>query len=333
MWSEHRTRNRPTCIYRYLTLSASIDHDSAAVNSHMSLRQKIAYAGRHFTPTWRYGFNLKSTFAYRGAQAPRSAEARRVLTELNEKGIAITSAQDLLPDLACYAELMEAVEALEQEWAERIASARAFADSSEVGKKTFLLKLLGEKPRLDPHSIYVRFALQEEILGLANAYFGMFTQLRYYNVWHTLTTTGPARESQLWHFDREDHLILKVFVYCSDVDDSAGPFTYAPGTHVKGRVHRLPKSFVENGVRRWEDDQMSALLAKEHWIRATGSKGCIVFADTRGYHKGGLARGRDRILYQCLFTSPAAQVAELFERPQQIDIPTGRAQALALRRG
>ena len=130
-----------------------------------------------------------------------------------------------------FAELAAAVETLEGEWAERVERARAEADDPLIGRKTFILELLGHRPELDPQSIFARFALQNEILRIANSYFGMFTQLRYYNVWHTLTTASPPRESQLWHYDRDDHLILKLFVYCSDVDEGAEAITYAPGTH------------------------------------------------------------------------------------------------------
>src|SRR5215468_9390752 len=302
----------------------------------MSLRKRLAYAGRHFTPTWRYGFNLKSTLAYRrerSALSGISGEAGRVLDELNRTGVAITSADRLSGVGEYFAELDAAVGKLDGEWAERVELARAEADNPLIGRKTFILELLGHRPRLDPQSIFARFALQKEILQIANSYFGMFTQLRYYNVWHTLTTASPPRESQLWHYDRDDHLILKIFVYCSDIDEGAGAITYAPGAHRKGRIRKIPYSFLENGVRRWSDEQMDAVVPKEKWISGAGPKGAIVFADTRGYHKGGLARTSDRILYTCMFTSPTAQVAELFDRPEQTQFPADRTQAFALTRG
>src|SRR5262245_31113270 len=122
----------------------------------MSLRKRLAYAGRHFTPTWRYGFNLKSTLAYRRERPSLpgiSGEAARVLDELNRTGIAITSA-DRLPGAGEYfAELATAVETLESEWAERVERARAEAENPLIGRKTFILELLGHRPRLDPQSI------------------------------------------------------------------------------------------------------------------------------------------------------------------------------------
>ncbi len=295
-----------------------------------TIRRKLAFAGRHFTPTWRYGFNLKSTLAYKLDQPQLSGEAARILAELNHNGAAITSVEKLLGDDSCFNELSRAVDRIEDEWADRIASERAKADEHDAARKTFIFQLLGERPELDPASVYARFALQQPILQIANAYFGMYTRLRFYNVWHTLRTSTPARESQLWHRDREDHLILKLFVYFSDVDEGAGPFTYAPGTHRKGAVKQQPEFFIENGVRRTTDQQMAAVVPRDSWIKAFGKKGTILLADTGGFHKGGLAREKDRILYTCLFTSPTSQAPELFKRPARVELPKNKAQAMAL---
>lgn len=299
----------------------------------MSLRQKIAYAGRHFTPTWRYGFNLKSTMAYLFEHPQLDGEAARILSELNQNGIATSSVDKLLPTSSLFGELCDQVEQLEQSFAPKLEEARLAANQDTESLKTFIFKLLGEVPTLEPESVYARFALQPEILQIANAYFGMLTQLRYYNIWHTLASQSRARESQLWHRDREDHLILKLFVYFDDVDEGAGPFTYAPGTHRKGHIKQDPQTFTEKGVQRWNDEQMIPIVPEDKWIKALGKKGDIVFADTRGCHKGGLARTKDRLLYTCLFTSPTSQVAELFNRPKHIPMPTDKAQAFALTRG
>ncbi len=295
-----------------------------------TIRRRLAYAGRHFTPTWRYGFNFKSTLAYKFNQPRLSGEAARILVELNRNGVALSSIAKLLGDDSCFDELSQAVDQLEKEWADQIAAERAKADEHDLTRKTFIFQLLGDQPRLDPESVYARFALQRPILEIANAYFGMYTRLRFYNVWHTLTTDTGARESQLWHRDREDHFILKLFVYFSDIDEGAGPLTYAPGTHRKGAAPRDPEFFIENGVRRTTDEQMAEIVPQDEWIKAIGSKGTILFADTAGFHKGGLARTSDRVMYTCMFTSPTSQAKELFDRPAHVALPACRAQAMAL---
>ena len=293
--------------------------------------RRMARAGRRFGPTWRYIFNLAPTLSYKLKRPSISGEAARILTDLNRDGMAITSAQALLGAAPCCREIYEAVEEMQRSMSNRIASARAEANEwGTIGEKSFLLEYLGRYPTLDPNDIFGRFALQKPILQIANAYLGMYTRLRYYNIWHTFASQGQARESQLWHRDREDRYILKMFLYLSDVDEGAGPFTYATGSHLKGRMRREPAYFLEGGVKRSDDSQMTEAIPQSRWRKAVGPKGTIVFADTHGYHKGGLARERDRIIYTCMFTSPASESREFLKRPGEIPRPASLEHAFAL---
>jgi hypothetical protein len=288
-------------------------------------------AGRRFEFTWRYLFNLQPTLAYQLSSKFLPDEASRVLADLNRNGIAITSVEKLLGVNSCFNELTASVDTLEDDLASHLETVRGTADDTDaVGRKTFLVELLGTHPVLDLNNVYPRFALQKPLLQIANTYFGMYTRLRYYNVWHTFATQAQARESQLWHRDREDYYILKVFVYLSDVDESAGPFIYAAGSHLKGKLRREPAHTLEGDIKRSNDSQMAEVVPPECWIKGVGPKGTIVFADTRGYHKGGLARERDRIMYTCMFTSPASQSREFLMRPDKLSLPADRAQAFAL---
>lgn len=282
------------------------------------------------TLKWRYLDNLAPTLAYRLGQESLSGETARVLAELNRNGIAITSAGALFGANSLYPELTAAIEGLERSLATRIAQAQAEAENPE-NHKSYIFNMLGDSPPLDPHDIHVRFALQKPVLQIANAYFGMYTRLRYYNVWHTFATRIPPRDSQLWHRDPEDYYILKMFVYLSDVGEDAGPVMYAAGSHPKVGLAREPFYIKKKGdAKRADDSQMAEVVPSEQWIQATGPKGTIILADTRGFHKGGLARERDRVMYLCMFTSQAAKCANFFERPSNIDFPLEKEQAFAL---
>ncbi len=126
-------------------------------------------------------------------------------------------------------------------------------------------------------------------------------------------------------------VLLKVFVHLSDVDEGAGPFIYAAGTHPKGRVRRRPGSIdPHDRVKRSDDSQMAKVVEPEKWIQGIGPKGTIIFADTRGYHKGGWAREHDRVMYVCMFNSKATKYPESFERARSISIPLDGEQAFAL---
>jgi hypothetical protein len=295
-----------------------------------SLKQRLrAYRDSEFK--WRYIDNLVPTLVYKLQHQRLSDESARILSDLNYNGVAITSVSELLGQDSCYDELKASAESLEHNLTDQIASAR-IAAGTVTDEKTFLFQLLGDLPVLDPHDVFVRFALQKPILQVANAYLGMYAQLRYYNVWHNLATQAPPLRSQFWHRDQEDRYILKVFVYLSDVDEGAGPFTYAAGSHPKGDLRRDPEHFLEKNRKnkRSNDTQLARIVPPDRWIKGVGPQGTIIFADTRGYHKGGLARTRDRILYNCMFVSQAAKCDVFFKSPRHTFSLPEKALAFAL---
>lgn len=281
---------------------------------------------------WRYLDNLVPSLSYRLSRPAHSPEVIRVLQELNQNGVGTTTVQGLLGTPPLFEELKTAVEELERQWGDRIVSARIDANKPQ-GWKHYLLQLLDNRPILDPNDVYVRFALQKPILDIANAYFGMYTRLRFYNVWHVVPTQLNPQYSQLWHRDPEDHFILKLFVHLSDIDDGAGPFIYAAGSHPKKSSHREPSftSTTTDRAKRSDDGQMAEVLPPERWIKGVGPTGTMIFADTRGYHKGGLARERERLQYVCMFTSQATKYPESFARTGgQFPVVLDAAQAFAL---
>jgi hypothetical protein len=277
--------------------------------------RKVAVAARRTDFTWRYLYNLAPSVAYLVKGDGLAPELREVVGRLNRDGIAITSVAELLGGTALFDELDATVASRERELAAGIAQARRHVgEPGPTGDKKFIYELLGPLPELDATSVYARFALQSRLLAVVNAYFGMFVRLREYNVWRTFCSTSGPRQSQLWHRDREDRLILKMFVYLNDIPEGGGPFTYAPGTHEKGSIRATPEFFAEGRVQRSTDEQMARVVPAERWIKAVGTKGTVVLADTHGYHKGGLARTSDRLMYLAMFTSPASESRELLAR-------------------
>jgi hypothetical protein len=257
---------------------------------------------------WRYYDNLGPSLSYGvTSKGQFGIEGRRVLDSLNRDGIAITSAQALLGEQSVYDELKNDVARYEQELADELAAARSRITQKDI-EKAFKFSYVVGRRKLHSDDALVRFAIQEPIVRIVNAYFGMYTHLRFINVWRTFASQEPARDSQLWHHDRDDRYIVKVFVYLSDVDETAGPFTYAPGTHLKGNMRREPRGRVERagGPLRSTDEEMAEVVPRDRWITATGPAGTIVFADTRGLHCGGRARGRDRLMAINMFASSAS---------------------------
>jgi len=295
------------------------------------LKARLGRAVRQSHFYWRYVANSRPWLEYRLRRPASGSPVQRAIVEdLRRDGVAITTVGSLFWDMRLYDELDAEVRTLERKMAKEIMEGRQRREGEAF--KTYLVELLGPRPVLDPESSFVRFALAPEILNVANRYFGLLTKLRSFNVWLNFATSAPPRNSQLWHRDPEDRYILKMFVYLSDVDDESGPFFYAPGTHAYGHVRKQPDSFGELGTtaRRSDDAQMAAVVPKERWIRAIGPKGTIVFADTRGYHKGGWTRTKDRLAYNCMFTSQATTRGEYFDRKPGLSRPTDEAAAYAL---
>jgi len=283
--------------------------------------RNLARESRRKELFWRYGFNFLPSLNYRiGTKSNSTGITRRIVDDLNRDGIAVASVFDFFNTQPAFAELETKVDKLLQERQPELERLKLLAnDADKIGEKTFNVELLGSEIEFHEESIFARFALQEAFLNIANDYFKMLVKLRYYNVWLTFAADSAPRESQLWHFDREDNYILKVFLYLKDVDEGTGPFTYAPKTHRKGGLRSAePEYFIEKNIRRTTNEQMAAVVPPEDWITATGKKGTIVFADTRGYHKGGEAKTSDRLMFTCMFTSPASESKRLLKFPSNL---------------
>lgn len=300
-----------------------------------TIKTRLGGATRHLAGAlrqsefyWRYVANCKPWGEYQLDRTSLNDTQRLLLRDLRRDGIALTTVKELMREVSLFEQLETAVWTLERTTLSGDVH-RAREGAETPGFKTYLIELLGPCPVLDPNDIFVRFALQQAVLNLVNGYFGMYTRLRAFNIWHNFASKKDPRNSQLWHRDPEDHYILKMFVYLTDVNEESGPLIYAPGTHAQGSIKSAPESFKdsETTARRSNDAQMSAVVPKDRWITAVGPKGTVVFADTRGYHKGGFVREGNRIVYNAMFTSQASTRGEYFER----DLPIPKFHNKALR--
>jgi hypothetical protein len=299
-------------------MSAIIEDNARQPGFRSKMRSVLgrwAKAGRNNDFVWKHCLNLKPSIRYRVSEKTRlDATSAKIVNSLDTNGIATAHISDLPGGATAFERLQKAAEELLAVSGEHFNDTSSVDVAGPIGTKPFNREMLGSEIHFDPESVFAQFSLQESLLNIANAYFRMYVKLRYYNVWHTRSSGEPARESQLWHFDREDNFILKVFLYLRDVDEGSGPFTYAPGTHRRGNQWgRQPNYFLEGGVHRSRDEDMDRVIPKEDWIIGTGVKGTIIFADTRGFHKGGDARKGDRLMYTCMYTSPASDSKRLLK--------------------
>ena len=141
--------------------------------------------------------------------------------------------------------------------------------------------------------------------------------------------------SQLWHRDRDDRRLVKGFLYLCDVDSTTGPFRYAKGTHRNGDLTLDAPADMEGHVPRSTDDQLALVVPDDRVTTFCGPAGTLILADTSGYHCGGLATERSRLLFTFMYTSRASETREWFDRSgsSEPDDPGERFAVGAGRRG
>jgi hypothetical protein len=224
---------------------------------------------------------------------------QRVLGELRETGIAI------LP----FAELVDG----DEHWQELKADMDAFVAQAEQEladgggakrKKDFLIrryprgkkKLPIEPAILPSDGPWLRYAAGDALLGIVNAYRRAQVKLVDFDLWYTIPVGDDAERvaSQEWHRDPEDQHVVKVFLYFSDVDADAGPFEYIP---------RSAEGFEYGNLWPWGEseryppaEELEAAIPASERVHGTGPAGTLVICDTSGFHRGGYARTKPRIL-------------------------------------
>ncbi len=242
----------------------------------------------------RYVFNRKAVASFREQPASLEPAAAHVARELVVSGVALSSVNDLV-DEDSFREVVDYTQELRT-------SGAAVPDAS----KPYLTELLGTQPELEPSNPLLKFALNPQIRGVAETYSSMRLKVQDVNVWVNEPSAGQAQQSQRWHRDLpEDYDIVKCFVYIQDVPTGAGPLQYIKGSNTPaGRKMRFETEFDGVGYRL-DDKDVAHTFAPDDLVQASGPAGTVVFADTRGIHRGGLAIDQERVVLQITYASDA----------------------------
>jgi len=236
---------------------------------------------------WRHVINFRPSREFRRYPLRLPAESQRILEELNRTGMACTHIDQ-------FPELNESFDALKRRSLQlEAAKANAVARRGRQGSSVYAFNanILGSFPKFDASSVFARFSTHLSLLDIVNAYFGMFAQLRKYAVFRNVATSEPQGVNSSWHRDSAfDTMVLRIFVYFSDINADNGALLYAPNTHKKSR-------FGSKQVLSNEELDSRA-------VAISGRAGTVVFADTRAYHKAGPFISGERWFYNSLFTSP-----------------------------
>jgi len=253
-------------------------------------------------------------------QTPGLDEAQRgVLERLRAEGYASLPFSELVPDRAVWEELEANAAAFVADTEAGLASERGGGESElrrRAGKE-FLVRKYSWGVDLGLDDPWLRLGINPRLLDLANAYLQMWAKLEYVDVWYT-PAAGEAerRSSQRWHRDFNDRHLLKAFIYLVDVDEQAGPFEYVPRSAPGGDLEQL-WPWRPLGENYPPEDEFAERVDGRS-VTFTAPKGTIIFCNTSGFHRGGFATGKPRVLATLTWDSPASLKA-LSERNYVFD--------------
>lgn len=237
---------------------------------------------------------------------PRESE---LVASLRERGIAVASIFELFDpsifaELSGYAERRWDDPVVQSTAAERV---RAPLEAGPGVKKSFLVSLWEGERRLDLGHPFIRFSLSEPILRVVSTYLGAAPKFRDWRLEATVPTPQEVRPraSQRWHRDQEDQKLVKVFLYLSDVDESAGPFMYVQYAHPGGKWQYLFPRVPPRGTLPMPPD-VDSFIPWPDVLVSTGSAGTLIFCDTSGLHQGGYAKSKHRLMLTAIYTTAAS---------------------------
>jgi hypothetical protein len=241
-----------------------------------------------------------------GSGPPLDDVQRNVLERLREEGYATLPFTELVPDPDVWQELEADGARFAAETEAGLAREREGGDSELRRRegKEFLVRKYSRDVELGLDDPWLRLGTNPRLLDLANAYLGMWSKLEYVDVWYTPPAGGERKSSQRWHRDFNDRHLLKAFLYLVDVDEDTGPFEYVPRSAPGGEFDRLwPwRPLGENYPP--EDDFAKSVDGRS--VTFTAPKGTIIFCNTSGFHRGGFAERKARLLATLTWDSPAS---------------------------
>ena len=180
--------------------------------------------------------------------------------------------------------------------------------------KEFVVRLHSYEVDLGLDDPWFRVVHSRRMLDLANSYLGLWSKLEYVDMWYSVPQSEDEARvaSQRWHRDFNDKHLLKAFLYLVDVDEGNGPFQYVPGSAPGGR-YADAWPWRPLGDNYPPEGELEQRIPAEDMRTFTGPKGTLVFCNTAGFHRGGFATERPRVLATVTYSSPAS-LASLTER-------------------
>src|SRR3954469_20963289 len=279
---------------------------NAASDAPVVKKQKISQFRRllwHFNRT-DLGWVTKAALSslQPGARAKRAALLKQLPSKPEWSAASRQLADDGYVDVSSLMErsLAEAVAAVADSKVSRL---NDLSGKQQLGHKSFWVSLLDEdlvNGAFATDHPFVRYALQPAALRIIGDFMHELPQLS--DVLLTLsrpTENQPLSYSQLWHLDHDDKRVCKLFIYLTDVRDTAdGPLTFLPAPS--------SKPFRNTIKSHMSDDKVFAKVDRSAVKELVAPRLTSFIVNTaRCLHMGSrILSDRTRLLYTATYIQP-----------------------------
>jgi hypothetical protein len=232
---------------------------------------------KFITFVWRNVYNwlarLRFLLSRKKQRVVRSAVAKRLLSELRERGAAVTDVRAIGAE-AVFAALRD----------------KYLQEPQDLAL---------EGSRVEEPLVHL-FARNPLIKDTVDAYCGLVTSRQQLGcILHPSVRHEDRRGNARWHVDIEDLHVVKAFLFLTDVEEDSGPTEYVPGTHPQGEKALTLADELRRGIPL--DSEAPLGIEPE---RVVGKAGTVALFDARALHRGGFGRGRYRAIAFCSFAAP-----------------------------
>ncbi len=152
------------------------------------------------------------------------------------------------------------------------------------------------------------------LINLVSAYLKAPATISAVAMWWSFPDVDQPDANQLFHHDRDDFNITKLFVYFTDVTETSGPHAYVLGTHTipalqksaAGWLDRAPKNakILSQWLEKFfkPDHEVLEVFGPGPVTVITGPRGSSFIEDARGLHRAVYPRAGSRLAFEITFT-------------------------------
>ena len=252
--------------------------------------------------------NRRSRRRFTGDPPELDAVQQRIVSELEVDGYSLLTFDELFPERDAWRELEAQSDRFVTDTEAALAGDREGL-RVRAGKE-FVVRMHSYGIEIGFGDPWFRACASHRMLDLANTYLCLWSKLEYVDLWYSVPQPEEAARvaSQKWHRDFNDKHLLKAFLYLVDVDDGTGPFQYVAGS-APGDRYEDAWPWRPLGENYPPENELEQQLPGEAFRTFTGAKGTLLFCNTSGFHRGGFATTRARVLATATYSSPASLAA------------------------